>query len=83
MGERAEKRVMTFEVCKEMTRRGVAGKGSRSEGCRGAEHGQTCTSRGLDKDRTGVVAAALGIGRAARARRPSSQASRNGQPYKK
>jgi hypothetical protein len=34
-----------------MTRSGVAGKGSRSKGCRGAEHGQTCT-----KDRTDAVA---------------------------
>jgi hypothetical protein len=38
----------------EMTRRGVAGTGSRSEGCRGAEHGQTCT-----KDRTGAMAGAM------------------------
>jgi hypothetical protein len=29
----------------------VAGKGSRSEDCRGVEHGQTCT-----KDRNGAVA---------------------------
>jgi hypothetical protein len=34
-----------------MTRMREAGKGSRSEGCRGAEHGQTCTT-----DRTGAVA---------------------------
>jgi hypothetical protein len=34
-----------------MTRRGGAGKGSGSKGCRGAEHGQACT-----KDRTGAVA---------------------------
>jgi hypothetical protein len=40
---------MTFEMCKEMTRRGVAGKGSRSEGCRGAEHGQTCTSIRIER----------------------------------
>jgi hypothetical protein len=34
-----------------MTRTGVAGKGSRSEGRRGAKHGQAYT-----KDRTGAVA---------------------------
>jgi hypothetical protein len=34
-----------------MTRRGGAGKGSGSEGCRDAEHGQACT-----KERTGAVA---------------------------
>jgi hypothetical protein len=34
-----------------MTRRGGAGKGSGSKGCRGSEHGQTRT-----KDRTGAVA---------------------------
>jgi hypothetical protein len=34
-----------------MTRRGGAGKGSVSEGCRGTEHGQACT-----KVRTGAVA---------------------------
>jgi hypothetical protein len=34
-----------------MTRRGGAGKGSGSKGCRGAEHGQACT-----KERTGAVA---------------------------
>jgi hypothetical protein len=32
-------------------RKGVAGKGSRNEGCRGAEHRQTC-----NMDRTGTVA---------------------------
>jgi hypothetical protein len=36
-----------------MTRREVAGKGSCSTGCRGAEHGQACTNL---KDRTGAVA---------------------------
>jgi hypothetical protein len=34
-----------------MTRRGGAGKGSGSKGCRGAEHGQACT-----KERAGAVA---------------------------
>jgi hypothetical protein len=34
-----------------MTKRGVAGKGSGSKGCRSAEHGQTCT-----KECTGAVA---------------------------
>jgi hypothetical protein len=34
-----------------MTRRGGAGKGSGSKGCRGAEHGQACT-----KELTGAVA---------------------------
>jgi hypothetical protein len=34
-----------------MTRRGGAGKGSGSKGCKGAEHDQTCP-----KDRTGDVA---------------------------
>jgi hypothetical protein len=34
-----------------MTRRGGAGKGSGSKGCRGAEHGQACT-----KERTDAVA---------------------------
>jgi hypothetical protein len=36
-----------------MTRRGGAGKGSGSKGCRGSEHGQACTNY---KDRTGAVA---------------------------
>jgi hypothetical protein len=35
-----------------MARRGLVAKGSRSEGCRGAEHGQTCNN----KDRNGAVA---------------------------
>jgi hypothetical protein len=34
-----------------MTRRGGAGKGSGSKGCRGAEHGQACTN-----EHTGAVA---------------------------
>jgi hypothetical protein len=38
-----------------MTRRGGAGKGSGSKGCRGAEHGQACT-----KERTGAVAVDVG-----------------------
>jgi hypothetical protein len=39
-------------ICaQKMTRRGGAGKGSGSKGCRGAEHGQACT-----KVRTGAVA---------------------------
>jgi hypothetical protein len=41
VGDGAENRVMKCEICTEMTRRGVAGIGSCSEGCRGAEHGQT------------------------------------------
>jgi hypothetical protein len=47
MGDEAGKRVLKYEMreyemCTEMNR-AVAGKGSRSEGCRGAEHGQTST----------------------------------------
>jgi hypothetical protein len=34
-----------------MTRRGGVGKGTGSKGCRGAEHGQACTT-----ERTGAVA---------------------------
>jgi hypothetical protein len=34
-----------------MTRRGGGGKGTGSKGCRGAEHGQACTT-----ERTGAVA---------------------------
>jgi hypothetical protein len=34
-----------------MTRRGGAGEGSGSKGCRGAEHGQACS-----RERTGAVA---------------------------
>jgi hypothetical protein len=51
MGDGAEKQGMKCVMWAEMRRRGVAGKGSRSTGCRGAEHGQACT-----KDCTGVVA---------------------------
>jgi hypothetical protein len=40
-----------------MARRGVATKGSRSEGCKGAEHGQICTN----KDRTGAVAVRVAL----------------------
>jgi hypothetical protein len=41
------------DVHRKMTRRGGAGKGSSSKGCRGAEHGQAyaCT-----KESTGAVA---------------------------
>jgi hypothetical protein len=40
-----------WDVHRKMTRRGGAGKGSGSKGCRGAEHDQACT-----KERTGAVA---------------------------
>jgi hypothetical protein len=50
VGDGAGTRVMTCEMCTEhvrcaqnMTRSGVAGKGSYREGCRGVEHGQTST----------------------------------------
>jgi hypothetical protein len=59
VGDGAGTRVMTCEMCTEhvrcaqsMTRSGVAGKGSCREGCRGVEHGQTCT-----KNHTKPVAA--------------------------
>jgi hypothetical protein len=42
---------MNERRAQKMIRKGVAGKGSRSKGCRGAEHGQKYT-----KDRTGAVA---------------------------
>jgi hypothetical protein len=42
---------MECQMCTENDRRGGAGKGSGSKGCRGAEHGQACT-----KERTGAVA---------------------------
>jgi hypothetical protein len=60
----------------------VPGTGSRSKGCRGAEHGQPCT-----KDRTGAVAVrtaletAVQTGRGDEASR-SEQAGRNGHPTK-
>jgi hypothetical protein len=57
-----------------MPRRGVPGTGSRSEGCRGAEHGQPCT-----KDRTGAVAVQTGQGD--EASRSEQQAGRNGHSY--
>jgi hypothetical protein len=47
-----------------MTRRGGAGKGSGSNGCRGAEHVQTCT-----KDRTGAEALRAGLESAVQLRR--------------
>jgi hypothetical protein len=61
-----------------MTRRGAAGKGSRNEGCKGAELGQTLT-----KDCTGAlgVRAALESAVQRGARRRSEQASRHGQHY--
>jgi hypothetical protein len=48
MGQKNER--WNVRCAQKMTRRGGAGKGSGSEGCRGAEHGQACT-----KDRTGAV----------------------------
>jgi hypothetical protein len=64
-----------------MTRRGRAGKGSGSKGCRGAEHGQACT-----KERTGAVAVRAALESAGQVGRGDEasqrqQASRNGQPY--
>jgi hypothetical protein len=41
MGNGIGKRAMKCETCTENDK-GVAGKGSRSVGCRGTEHGQTC-----------------------------------------
>jgi hypothetical protein len=49
MGQKSER--WNVRCAQKMTRRGGAGKGSGSEDCRGAEHGQACT-----KDRTGAVA---------------------------
>jgi hypothetical protein len=43
----AGKRVMECEMCTENDKRGGAGKGSGSKGCRGAEHGQACTKNAL------------------------------------
>jgi hypothetical protein len=57
--------------CTENDQEGGAGDGSRSESCRGAEHGQKCTN-----ERTGAV-----TGRATRAMRQREQASQNGHPY--
>jgi hypothetical protein len=62
-----------------MTKRRVAGKGSRSKGCRGAEHGQACT-----KDCTGAVAFRAALESAVHsgeASRGGKQASRNGHAY--
>jgi hypothetical protein len=59
-----------------MTRRGGAGKGSVSKGCRGAEHGQACT-----KYRTGAVAlraaleSAVQLGRGDEVNRQAEMAS--------
>jgi hypothetical protein len=59
-----------------MTRRGGAGKGSGSKGCRGAEHGQACT-----KERTGAVAvraaleSAVQLGRGDEGNRQSEMAN--------
>jgi hypothetical protein len=72
---------MKCEMCTDNDKKGVAGKGSRSESCRGVEHGQTCT-----KDRTSAVAiratleTAVQLGRGDEASQ-SEQARRNGQPY--
>jgi hypothetical protein len=60
-----------------MTRRGGAGKGSGSKGCRGAEHGQACT-----KERTGTVAvraaleSAVQVGRGDEGSRQAEMANR-------
>jgi hypothetical protein len=51
VGDGAGKRVTNVRCAQKTTRRGVSGKGSRKKGCRGAEHGQTCT-----KDYTCAVA---------------------------
>jgi hypothetical protein len=60
-----------------MTRTGVAGKGSGSKGCRGAEHGQACT-----KERTGAVAVRAALESAVQVGRGDAwqQASRNARP---
>jgi hypothetical protein len=50
VGDGAAKRVMQCEMCTE-NKKGGAGKGSGSKGCRGAEHGQAC-----NKGCTGAVA---------------------------
>jgi hypothetical protein len=47
-----ENKRWNVRCAQKMTKRGGAGKGSCSKGCRGAEHGQACT-----KERTGAVAA--------------------------
>jgi hypothetical protein len=68
----------TTEMCTEVTRRGVPGKGSRSEVCRGAEHGQTCI-----KGRTDAIAVSAALESAVqlwRGDKVNSQAE-SGQPY--
>jgi hypothetical protein len=49
MGRESER--WNVRCAQKMTRRGGAGKGCGSQGCRGAEHGQAWT-----KERTGAVA---------------------------
>jgi hypothetical protein len=49
MGQESER--WNVRCAQKMTKRGGAGKGSGSKGCRGAEHGQAC-----NKERTGAVA---------------------------
>jgi hypothetical protein len=65
----AGKRVMECEMCTEMTRRGGAGKGTGSKGCRGAEHGQACT-----KERTGGVPVRAALESAVQVGRGNEQA---------
>jgi hypothetical protein len=49
MGDGAGQRVKKCEMCTENDKKESGGVNRRSEGCRGAEHGQTCT-----KERTGA-----------------------------
>jgi hypothetical protein len=75
VGDGAEKPVMKCEMGIQMTRRG-AGKGSGSQGCRGAEHGQICT-----KDRTSAVALKAALESAVQLGRGDEGNKPNWQPY--
>jgi hypothetical protein len=73
MGQESE--LWNVRCAQKMTRRGGAGKGSGSKGCRGAEHGQAC------KERTGAVAvraaleSAVQLGRGDEGNRQSEMAN--------
>jgi hypothetical protein len=58
-----------------MTRRGGAGKGSGSKGCRGAEHGQACTKEHTSTGAVAVLESAVLVGRGDEGNRQAEMAN--------
>jgi hypothetical protein len=71
----AGKRVMECEMCTENDKRGGAGKGSGSKGCRGAEHGQACTKNAGAVAVRAALESAVQLGRGDEGNRQSEMAN--------